>query len=195
MLAKIESLRKRAEKIDYTNRERIRVKIEKESYLNELYSRREKFREEIETARFITRTSAEYYKSSREENLKGLGKIISEFMENILEKEYEVKLGIKRNGNYDYLDIIVNGLEPKDLSDGEKQAFSLAMISECVGNGILVLDETTNSLDPVALKNAVYYLNKMSDNKQVFIIELDENFEIPCTFTVKDGNITKEEFI
>jgi ABC-type multidrug transport system ATPase subunit len=193
MLTKIEDLKKRIERIDYVNRERLRVKCDKDNYLLNLYKKRESLRRELEVSRFIIKSSAEYYKLTREENLSGLGEIVGEFMENVLDKKYEVKLGIKSSGNYDYLDAKINGLEPRYLSGGESQAYSLAMISESMGNGILVLDETTNSLDPIALNNVLSYLNKMSEDKQIFIIELDENFGIPCKFIVENGNITKED--
>lgn len=193
MSTQIEDIRRRLEKINNINSERLRVKALKDNELNDLYNLRDKYRQEIETVRFVVEKSAEYYKDAREENLKGLEAIVGDFMSNVLDKEYEVSLKIKRSGNYDYLDVTVNGLEPKDLSGGETQVYSLAMISECVGNNILVLDETINSLDPIAQKKIIYYLEKLAETKQVIIVELDDNLEIPYTYWVENNSIFKED--
>lgn len=191
MLTKIRELKRNLDKVDSVNTERMRQKTLKDTELNELYNKRDDLRLDIETLKFIVRSSAEYYTDARKKNLETLEKSVGEFMTSVLEREYDVKLGIKRNGNYDYLDISVNGLEPKDLSGGEKQVFSLSMVSECSTSGVLVLDETINSLDPHALEKIVYYLEKIGEDKQVFIIELDDNLEIPHTYIVEGNTIQR----
>lgn len=191
MLAKIEALKKRLDTVDTVNKERLRVKAIKDNEINEMYKLREKIREDLNTLRFVVRSSAEYYTIARKRNLESLEKSVEEFMSSVLEKPYEVKLGIRRSGNYDYLDINVNGLEPKDLSGGEKQVFSLAMVSECASNGVLMLDETINSLDPYALSKIVYYLEKISEDRQVFLVELNDHLPIPYTYIVQNGTIQR----
>lgn len=191
MLAKIKALKKDLDRFDNVNTERLRQKTLKDTELNELYNKRDAIREDIETLKFIVRSSAEYYTAARKKNLESLEKSVGEFMTSVLGREYNVQLGIKRSGNYDYLDINVNGLEPKDLSGGEKQVFSLSMVSECTTNGVLILDETINSLDPHALEKIVYYLEKIGEDKQVFIIELDDNLEIPYTYIVEGNTIQR----
>ena len=191
MLAKVKELKKKMERVDNINRERLRLKSIKDNELNDLYTKREKIRDRIETVRFIVRSSSDYYKTAREENLTALKQYVGEFMTTLLNKEYEVDLRIERKGNYDYLEGSVNGQIPKELSGGEQQAYSLAMVSGCTTNGVLVLDETLNSFDPYALERILEYLDKMSIDTQIFLIELNGYLDIPYTFIAQDNTILR----
>ena len=196
MLDKIERVQKQLEYLKAVNDERIENYNKKTIELNNLMEKREELRDKYRLLKFILKSSAEYYKYAREGNLKNLGERVGQFMGQVLGKDkYQVDLGIRRQGNYDYLDVWINGLTPKALSGGEKQVFSLAMVCECTSNGVIVLDETINSLDPYALEKALEYLENVAQEKQIFLIELDDNLDVPYDYIAKDNTIVRGNIV
>lgn len=190
MKSRCDSLKTRLNQIEIVNNERVKRYNELKSKAMEIEERVERNKNQYTILEFIRRTSAEFYRVARESNLKALGDRIGEFMTNVLSANtYEVELKIGQRGNFDYLDARVNGLEPKHLSGGEKQVFSLAMVAECSSNGVLVLDETINSLDPIALDTILEYLIDIGNDKQVFMVELDDNLDLPYTFISEDNTV------
>ena len=191
MLNKIRTLKDNLVRLETVNNERIESYNHKTAELNNLFDLREDIRIEYSTAQFVSKALAQYYKSAREDNLINLGNRIGDFMTSMTGTPFEVEFLITRNGNYDYLSTSINGMTPKQLSSGERQVFSIAMVVECVSNGVLILDETINSLDPITLENMLEYLKEVSEHKQVFLIELDDNIDIPYNFIAKNNTIIR----
>lgn len=191
MLNKIRTLKDNLVRLETVNNERIESYNHKTAELNNLFDLREDIRIEYSTAQFVSKALAQYYKNAREDNLINLGNRIGDFMTSMTGTPFEVEFLITRNGNYDYLSTSINGMTPKQLSSGERQVFSIAMVVECVSNGVLILDETINSLDPITLENMLEYLKEVSEHKQVFLIELDDNIDIPYNFIAKNNTIIR----
>lgn len=183
------SLKEKVTKLKIINNEKILEKQRKEKRINSLYQELDRLNYNYESTEFTARTLAEYYKLARESNLNELGIIIGETMEEILGKSYDVGITIKKIGQYDYLDINVNGVSPQDLSGGEKQVLSLLLVAECVTNEVLILDETINSLDPFTQVTVLRYLEDLSKNYQIVIIELDDNLDMDYNFIVDKGGV------
>lgn len=189
MLANLKQIKREFEDIRTVNVERIKRKERIQERVNSLEQTIQKYKEEIELFKFINRSASDFYRISREENLTHLAQKIGEFMSNVLANDYIVELGIKRRGDFDYLEAFINGLEPRDLSGGEKQVYSLAMVAECSTNGVLMLDETINSLDPIALDTILEYLKEMGETRQIFLIELDDNLDIPYSYISENNTL------
>ena len=169
------------------------VKIEEKTKLSErltsLYQELDYLKNKYENLNFLSTSLSEYYKEARENNLKELSKVIGDTMSYILGKTYDVNISIKKQGQYDYLDINVNGVPQKDLSGGEKQVLSLLLVAESVTDEVLILDETINSLDPFTQETILTYLNDLSETYQIIMIELDDNLNIQYDYIVDEGGV------
>lgn len=183
MLDKITYLKSKLSKIEVINEERQNRVNELNSLLDSYFAELEKIKEEYKIVKFTLKELGNYYKKARDSNLISLGTNQGEFMTELLNRPFEVSMEVRNNGKYDYLDIFVNGTTPKRLSGGEKQVLSVSLTLECVGNNVVILDETLNSLDPVTLQGMIDYLKQESKDKQIIVIELDKDLFINDTDT------------
>lgn len=197
MLDKITYLKSKLSKIEVINEERQNRVNELNSLLDSYFAELEKIKEEYKIVKFTLKELGNYYKKARDSNLISLGTNQGEFMTELLNRPFEVSMEVRNNGKYDYLDIFVNGTTPKRLSGGEKQVLSVSLTLECVGNNVVILDETLNSLDPVTLQGMIDYLKQESKDKQIIVIELDKDLFINDTDTdihyIRIGGDANEE--
>lgn len=184
-------LLERLKRLSIINEERMEQHKIKKQNIEGIDSRLKELRYRYQTVKFTAEKLSEYYIQERDKNLENLSKLVGDLMTNILQKPYEVKLKVVRRGNYDYLEKTINGIEPEYLSGGEKQAFSLAMITETITNGILILDETINSIHSDLLENVVEYLDIVARDKQVILIELDSYLNIIVKLLAENNTIRR----
>lgn len=195
MFDKIDKLKRNLDKLKGINIERLSRKEIIDNQTKKLLKERETLREALTIAEFTQKSISQYYKLAREGNLERLGQVVGEFMSSIMKNDYEVELYIRTSGKHEYLEALINGVRPIDLSGGEKQLFSLAMVAECSTNNVLVLDETINSLDPYALEKVKEYLEEIAETKQLVLVELDDNLEIPYTYIAEDNTLKRKDMI
>ena len=188
MLIELSTL-ERLKNIKIKNEIKIKEKNRLRNRLDSLYTELENLKDKYEDLSFLSTSLSEYYKIARESNLSELSKIVGETMTYILGKPYDVDINIKKQGQYDYLDINVNGVPQKDLSGGEKQVLSLLLVAESVTNEVLILDETINSLDPYTQETVLTYLKDLSEDYQIIMIELDDNLNIQYDYIVEEGGV------
>ena len=195
MFDKIDLLRRNLDKLKGVNSEKLNQKAKIDAQTTKIMKEREHIRGQVEIAEFTLKSVSQYYKAARESNLEKLGEVVGEFMSSIMKNDYVVELYIRTSGKYEYLEALINGVRPTDLSGGEKQLFSLAMVSECTTNDVLILDETINSLDPYALEKVKDYLEEIAETKQLILVELDDNLEIPYTYIAEDNQLKRKDLI
>ena len=85
--------------------------------------------------------------------------------------------------------------EPKDLSGGQKQRVAIAS-SLALDPKILILDEATSMLDPIARKRILKYIKKVNEDHNVTIIsithDMNELIYSDSIMIIKDGKIIKK---
>ncbi|KXB59002.1 energy-coupling factor transporter ATPase [Gemelliphila asaccharolytica] len=85
--------------------------------------------------------------------------------------------------------------EPKDLSGGQKQRVAIAS-SLALNPKILILDEATSMLDPIARKRILKYIKKVNEDHNVTIIsithDMNELIYSDSIMIIKDGKIIKK---